>query len=100
LASYQNYDFVPGNNILFEDEFTEDDAGEFPSHWNLSGGQAILNMAGKDKAFFLTDGNYVHDLCVSIQQQQPFLFAKNALLFVDWELGFGTMRFGKPHRKF
>lgn len=60
LASYQNYDFVPGNNILFEDEFTDDEAGEFPTHWNLGKGQGILNMAGPDKAFFLTDGNYVH----------------------------------------
>jgi OOP family OmpA-OmpF porin len=60
LSSYQNYDFVPGNNILFEDEFTEDQSGEFPTHWNLSRGQAILNMVGNDKAFFLTDGNYVH----------------------------------------
>jgi outer membrane protein OmpA-like peptidoglycan-associated protein len=60
LAYYQNYDFVPGNTVLFEDEFTDDQSGEFPSHWNLSGGQAILNMVGSDKAFFLTDGNYVH----------------------------------------
>ncbi len=60
LASYQNYDFVPGNNILFEDEFTDDQSGEFPTHWTLRGGQAILNMVGPDKAFFLTDGNYVH----------------------------------------
>jgi len=60
MNSYQNYDFVPGNNILFEDEFTDDQSGEFPTHWNLSRGQAILNMVGPDKAFFLTDGNYVH----------------------------------------
>ena len=60
LASYQNYDFVPGNNILFEDEFTDDQSGEFPTHWSLAKGQAILNMVGPDKAFFLTDGNYVH----------------------------------------
>src|ERR1700735_3269494 len=60
LTSYQNYDFVPGNKILFEDEFTDDQSGEFPTHWNLTGGQAILNMVGPDKAFFLTDGNYVH----------------------------------------
>ena len=58
LSSYQNYDFVPGNNILFEDEFTDDQSGEFPTHWNLTSGQAILNMQGTDKAFFMTDGNY------------------------------------------
>jgi OmpA-OmpF porin, OOP family len=60
LASYQNYDFVPGNKVLFEDEFTDDESGEFPTHWSLAKGQAILNMVGPDKAFFLTDGNYVH----------------------------------------
>ncbi|HXB32702.1 MAG TPA: OmpA family protein [Puia sp.] len=60
LASYQNYDFVPGNKVLFDDEFTDDQSGEFPTHWSLTGGQAILNMVGSDKAFFLTDGNYVH----------------------------------------
>jgi len=60
LTSYQNYDFVPGNKILFEDEFTDDQSGEFPTHWSLTGGQAILNMVGPDKAFLLTDGNYVH----------------------------------------
>jgi OOP family OmpA-OmpF porin len=60
LASYQNYDFVPGNKVLFEDDFTDDQSGEFPTHWSLAGGQAILNMVGPDKAFFLTDGNYVH----------------------------------------
>ncbi|MFI5138219.1 MAG: OmpA family protein [Sphingobacteriales bacterium] len=58
LKSYQNYDFVPGNNILFEDEFTDDQSGEFPTHWDLKRGQAILNMQGADKAFFMTDGNY------------------------------------------
>jgi OOP family OmpA-OmpF porin len=64
LTSYQNYDFVPGNTVLFEDEFTDDQSGEFPSHWDLKSGQAILNMRGADKAFFLTDGNYcvVHPL--------------------------------------
>src|SRR5580658_1419342 len=48
LASYQNYDFVPGNKVLFDDEFTDDQSGEFPTHWSLTGGQAILNMVGTE----------------------------------------------------
>jgi OOP family OmpA-OmpF porin len=58
LVSYQNYDFVPGTNILFEDEFTDDQSGKFPTHWNLKAGQAMLNMQGADKALFMTDGNF------------------------------------------
>jgi OmpA-OmpF porin, OOP family len=59
IRSYQNYDFVPGDSIIFYDDFTEDQDGEFPSHWNLVSGQGVLNKVGNEPAFFLTDGNYV-----------------------------------------
>lgn len=56
---YQNYDFVPGDKILFEDHFTDDQDGEFPAHWELEKGQATLNKIDGEEAFFLTEGNYV-----------------------------------------
>ncbi len=58
IKSYQNYDFVPGDTILFADDFTGDQDGEFPSHWTLSKGQAVINKVSGEPAFFLTDGNY------------------------------------------
>ncbi|HAL82037.1 MAG TPA: OmpA family protein [Mucilaginibacter sp.] len=59
LKTYQNYDFVPGDKILFEDNFADDQDGEFPAHWELKGGQAILNKVPTGgEGFFLTDGNY------------------------------------------
>lgn len=58
FKTYQNYDFVPGDTILFADDFTNDMDGEFPSHWNLDNGQAVVNKAGTMPAFFLTEGNY------------------------------------------
>ena len=42
IKSYQNYDFVPGDTVLFADDFTEDQDGEFPSHWNLTRGRQSL----------------------------------------------------------
>src|ERR1035437_3253258 len=60
LRVYQNYDFVPGDKILFEDNFVGDQDGEFPAHWELKGGQAVLNKVPTgEEALFLTDGNYV-----------------------------------------
>ena len=59
LKAYQNFDFVPGDKILFEDHFTDDQDGEFPAHWELKKGQAQLNKANGELAFFLTEGNYV-----------------------------------------
>jgi outer membrane protein OmpA-like peptidoglycan-associated protein len=64
VKSYQNYDFVPGDTVLFVDDFTEDQDGEFPSHWNLEKGQAVVNKLNGIPAFYLTEGNYavVHPL--------------------------------------
>jgi OOP family OmpA-OmpF porin len=58
LRVYQNYDFVPGDKILFEDNFIGEQDAEFPSHWELVAGQGQLNKNGNDEAFFLTEGNY------------------------------------------
>lgn len=58
IKSYANYDFVPGDTVMFEDNFSDDQDGEFPSHWELQKGQAILNKLNGSECFFLTDGNY------------------------------------------
>ena len=58
LKTYSNYDFVPGEKILFEDHFTDDQDGEFPAHWRLTSGQGIVNMINGMPAFAITDGNY------------------------------------------
>ncbi|MGB8190862.1 MAG: OmpA family protein [Chitinophagaceae bacterium] len=58
FKSYQNYDFVPGNKIIFEDDFRSDQDGEFPAHWKLVYGQGVVNNAGGESFFVMTDGNY------------------------------------------
>ena len=57
--TYQNYDFVPGDRIVFEDDFRSDMDGEFPAHWKLLAGQAVVNKFQGEPAFALTEGNYV-----------------------------------------
>lgn len=59
LKTYSNYDFVPGDQIIFEDNFADDADGEFPAHWSLEKGQAIINKIKGTQAFCLTEGNYV-----------------------------------------
>ncbi len=59
LKVYQNYDFVPGDKILFDDNFTSDQDGEFPAHWELVQGQGVINKVNNTTpAFHLTEGNY------------------------------------------
>jgi OOP family OmpA-OmpF porin len=59
IAAYQNYDFKPGDTIIFSDDFTADQDGEFPAHWNLDAGQGVVNAVQGNPAFCLTQGNYV-----------------------------------------
>ena len=43
IKVYQNYDFTPGETILFTDDFTATQDGEFPAEWELTKGQAVVN---------------------------------------------------------
>lgn len=58
FKTYSNYDFVPGDTIIFADDFADDQDGEFPSHWSLISGQGVLNKIDGSEAFCLTDGNW------------------------------------------
>jgi len=54
------FDFTPGDKLLFFDDFTQDELGEFPARWNLKqgtlevaemGGQRWLRSTGIDSHF-------------------------------------------------
>jgi outer membrane protein OmpA-like peptidoglycan-associated protein len=59
IKAYQNYDFTPGAAILFADDFSGTQDGEFPDRWELISGQGVMNTAQGFPSFLLTDGNYV-----------------------------------------
>jgi OOP family OmpA-OmpF porin len=56
---YQNYDFSPGDKIVFEDDFRSTQDGEFPVLWDLLSGQGVVNRMNGEPVFALTEGNYV-----------------------------------------
>jgi outer membrane protein OmpA-like peptidoglycan-associated protein len=58
FKAYANYDFTPGDKILFEDNFSTDQIGEFATHWELQGGQGVVNNFNGKTALVLTEGNY------------------------------------------
>jgi OOP family OmpA-OmpF porin len=42
------FDFVPGDHVIFTDDFTQDDLGEFPARWTLGGGNfEVAEMKGE-----------------------------------------------------
>jgi OOP family OmpA-OmpF porin len=56
LSAYENYDFVPGEKIIFADDFSDDRKGEFPAHWRLGYGQGVVAEFDGKKVFALTEG--------------------------------------------
>ncbi len=55
LEVYSKYDFVPGDKLLFFDDFSQDFIGDFPSKWNTNGGGEVVNING-EKWFELLSG--------------------------------------------
>lgn len=40
-------DFVPGNTIIFADDFTKDAMGDFPAKWNTNGSGKVVTIDGQ-----------------------------------------------------
>ena len=80
---YQNYDFTPGEKILFEDNFLSDAIGEFASHWELQNGQAVVNKMDDRSVLLITEGNY--GWVTPLMKQKKYL--NN-----EWTVEFDTRR--------
>lgn len=56
----QNYDFAPGANVIFQDDFSGSALGEFPSKWEQQKGQAVVvDIGGKHAMSLVTDSTQV-----------------------------------------
>ena len=64
LKAYSKFDFVPGEKIIFFDDFSEDQIGDFPSKWNTNGsGEVVTTDKYPGKWFkILNQSFYVPDI--------------------------------------
>jgi OmpA-OmpF porin, OOP family len=53
LKSFSKYDFVPGDKILFFEDFSQDAIGDFPALWTTNG-------SGEVKTVNIASGNWFH----------------------------------------
>jgi OmpA-OmpF porin, OOP family len=42
LQSFSKYDFVPGEKVIFYDDFVQDNVGDFPALWNTNGSAEVV----------------------------------------------------------
>jgi len=60
---WSNYDFVAGEKIIFEDNLTIEESGEFPSRWDLLSGSAeVASLNGENVIHFSNSNSIVFPL--------------------------------------
>lgn len=57
LKAYNNYDFIPGEKIMFEDNLSEAINGEFPPRWKLIERQGVVNTEQGVNYFVFTESS-------------------------------------------
>lgn len=56
LEVYSKFDFVPGDKLLFFDDFSNDFIGDFPSKWNTNASGEVVKIKGSGNWFELKSG--------------------------------------------
>lgn len=44
LKSYSKFDFVPGDQVIFFEDFSQDNVGDFPALWNTNSGGEVVTL--------------------------------------------------------
>jgi len=55
MALYTKYDFIPGDKVIFYDDFSSEEIGEFPSRWRLDEGVFEIAKQGGKNYILCTD---------------------------------------------
>jgi len=56
---WSNYDFVAGEKVIFEDDLSGEESGEFPSRWDLLSGSAEVASLGGENVIHLAHNNSI-----------------------------------------
>lgn len=63
--SYSKFDFIPGEKVIFFDDFAQDPVGEFPAKWNTNNNAEVVTISGLQGKWFklpADGGNYFPEL--------------------------------------
>jgi OmpA-OmpF porin, OOP family len=57
------YDFIPGEKVIFFDDFTSENIGDFPTLWNTTGsGEIVTTNLADGRWFYITNGRGITTL--------------------------------------
>ncbi|MCL5031160.1 MAG: OmpA family protein [Bacteroidetes bacterium] len=56
IISYKNYDFVPGDTVIFQSNLADEEVGEIPSQFTLSHGQMDIQVEDGENVIHIPSG--------------------------------------------
>ncbi len=59
LKMWSKYDFVAGEKVIFEDDLSREESGEFPSRWDLLSGSAEVASLGGDNVIHFNNNSVI-----------------------------------------
>ncbi|MEX1133053.1 MAG: OmpA family protein [Flavobacteriales bacterium] len=61
LKAYSKFDFVPGDQVLVIEDFSQDAVGDFPARWNTNSSGEVVTLEGQEGRWFQINGEgYFH----------------------------------------
>ncbi len=69
LKTYSKFDFIPGEKIIFYDDFSQDAVGDFPALWNTNGSGEVVTTSKYPEKWFMPKGG---ELCFAPDVSVPF----------------------------
>lgn len=96
VGVWLNYDFVPGDKVLFFDDFADDNVGDLPKHEDLNGGNATVVQDNGSKYLRTANGT---SFTITLPEPLPQRFTIEADYHNAGGNGGGALAFriGKDH---
>ncbi|MBK0382579.1 OmpA family protein [Pedobacter sp. SD-b] len=66
ISATSKFDFIPGEKVLYYDDFSTTSIGDFPHGWNTNSSAEIVKLTGsEDKWLFMTKDGYFQPIMVT-----------------------------------
>jgi len=58
MQTYSKFDFIPGQKVIFYDDFSQDAVGDFPALWNTNGSGEVVTTSLYPGNWLMVNGDY------------------------------------------
>lgn len=58
FKSYTKFDFIPGDKVIFYDDFSDVEIGDFPQNWDTQASGEVVTVEGVSGKWFKLKGDY------------------------------------------